>query len=1390
MRTIELTGDKVTKVVIFATAAFLVCGFLFIGNVAKAADVVVETGNISDLQTALNDSANVGGIVYASGTYTGDLTIIQSITLEATGTVSSLIGKITITSDNVTINGIDISNPSAGSGIVAKDDSNLTITNNTIHDIGSASSYNSGSASAINIVSSAKDVSNITVTGNTISNIGNTGMAHAGSAGSSAKGVYLGNSSGSYTISSTTISGNTMHDIYASIVTWHGYPTYGGGAGAYGILVNHKTTGLQITDNTIGTLEGLWAHAIGLEGDTPNAVLTNNTIGGLVDHKNPSDAFPLFTQDNSDAMSVTIDGVTLASKASTSTIIVNGSWVGKDTPAQYDTVSLGGGIPYYYGVNAFSNIQDAVSAVADNGTVTVVAGTYTGPVQIDKPLILNGAQHGVYATSSARGTGESVILSSVEPGTIQVGPVDGTVTIDGFTIGSTSTPPYKAIHVNGTSMQVNVLNNIIAPATVDGINLYMAEGGTVSNNLVMGAGVSGITMGNSGVDPKIVTQASVTNNKVEDSLYGITGYAASSTISGNTVVGDSSLAQGSGIGGNFYDTSITGNTVYGYAQGAGIAFQNPYSTSTQADSYNVSVSNNEVYGNAYNFYAVSDSSIATSTISGNFFESPITGGANTLVLDTLTSGYAFSGNYYSDWLGAGNDYTIWSTNNGTEVSATSSAFTDSNPAPKPIYVAVGGSDSGPGTQAQPYATIQHAIDMTVPGGTVNVEGGQYNGPVIIDRPLTLYGVQHGVDARTRGGDESIISSSNPNGSVQIGPVTGTVTIDGFTIGGSPVKAIHVNGVTDNVVVKNNIIEAASTDGINLWRAEKGDVEYNWVKGALTSGITGGDDNGTTSTTDGVLTQATISHNKVENARYGITGYLGDSLISENDVVGTAFSQDLGSAGIGGQFYNTPITGNNVSEYSAGAGIAFDNSQPSVTVRPDSHDIAVTNNVVSDNAYGIYINQPLDGENISVSGGNNIFGNANAAVAFNTSGSGILNAKNNYWGTVSSTEIAAMMVPTSTDAAYVPFSGGLAADTDVNTDAPEIIVGNNATSSTSTVNVPSGVNNATLNTSALLDTIDDSVTLPGAINVNASTTIGDVNVQIPAGIKITGASGWTGIINVPQVKDNSTVTVTPDSGNNASVSSVIEIGSNDIPLTFDRAVRIMIAGQGGKYVGWSQAGVFHQITDVCDTDSATTTVNGGTTFASDCKINVNGGADLVIWTKHFTNFVTYTQTAIPAPVVTSGGGGGGYYVPSLAATTAVTPAVTAPVGQVLGASIFRFTQTLSIGSQGDEVTQLQNALTSAGVYSGPITGYFGQLTQAAVKAFQAKHGLEQVGIVGPLTRSELNGLVAQAPSAGQVLGASTSAATQTQIAAIKAQLASLIEQVLALLQAQVQQAQGQ
>ncbi len=64
--------------------------------------------------------------------------------------------------------------------------------------------------------------------------------------------------------------------------------------------------------------------------------------------------------------------------------------------------------------------------------------------------------------------------------------------------------------------------------------------------------------------------------------------------------------------------------------------------------------------------------------------------------------------------------------------------------------------------------------------------------------------------------------------------------------------------------------------------------------------------------------------------------------------------------------------------------------------------------------------------------------------------------------------------------------------------------------------------------------------------------------------------------------------------------------------------------------------------------------------------------------------------------------------------------------------------LKLGSRGGAVTALQEQLKGiSGVYpEALITGYFGTLTEKAVKRLQAQNDLEQVGFVGPKTRELL------------------------------------------------------
>lgn len=71
----------------------------------------------------------------------------------------------------------------------------------------------------------------------------------------------------------------------------------------------------------------------------------------------------------------------------------------------------------------------------------------------------------------------------------------------------------------------------------------------------------------------------------------------------------------------------------------------------------------------------------------------------------------------------------------------------------------------------------------------------------------------------------------------------------------------------------------------------------------------------------------------------------------------------------------------------------------------------------------------------------------------------------------------------------------------------------------------------------------------------------------------------------------------------------------------------------------------------------------------------------------------------------------------------------------------FDKNLGKGEKNDEVVELQKNLAEHGFLNVEATGFFGPVTEQAVKDFQKAHGIPDTGFVGPLTRGELNKLSA-------------------------------------------------
>lgn len=81
------------------------------------------------------------------------------------------------------------------------------------------------------------------------------------------------------------------------------------------------------------------------------------------------------------------------------------------------------------------------------------------------------------------------------------------------------------------------------------------------------------------------------------------------------------------------------------------------------------------------------------------------------------------------------------------------------------------------------------------------------------------------------------------------------------------------------------------------------------------------------------------------------------------------------------------------------------------------------------------------------------------------------------------------------------------------------------------------------------------------------------------------------------------------------------------------------------------------------------------------------------------------------------------------------------------------QGVSWGSNGDEVTGVQNRLSQWGYYTGSLDGYYGYETYRAVQDFQRNNGIDPNGIVGDTTLSAM-GLSSSVPAPDVARGAAT------------------------------------
>ncbi len=908
----------------------------------------------------------------------------------------------------------------------------------------------------------------------------------------------------------------------------------------------------------------------------------------------------------------------------------------------------------------YNCIQSAIDAATTSDTINVAAGTYEEMINIDKSLTLLGATYDVpkngypvlvdYAWDD---TVESIINHPNPSGgytaIVDIVDVDN-VTFKGFVVqelnavGNLNASLLRVYAYTREISNVVVSNNVIGPNT----NITAQDGAQgrmglyIVNHPYSDQGVVNSTFSGN----KIFHCLGNGNNVFLWSSYYEYGAPSPASMSG-TVIEDNEIygSHRSGIetAGGYSGLTIRNNEIYGQKHLAGEEDNLKYGNgillirgssdkvggpTTAYGPEDLTIENNEIYSNDKNGiyagpinknYTITGNDIHSNgwdgirvDLDGNYwnptfepspndwscydgaenidahFNNIYDNAAGIQVIGTPTNGFVFNAN--NNWWDSKNGPThssnTYNINFQGDIVSDNVNFT-------PWLDALEGNSFSPVKIGEAgYPSIQSAIDAATTSDTINVAAGTYDEYVDIDKPLTLSGQPGAIVKPSTSPDEPIIGI-NADG----------VTVEGFEVDGMDLTVVWAGiGTWDgctNVTIQDNIVHDILNDpagnansglGIGLWR--------------------GGDGN--------IFEDILIEGNTIYNTdRMGIyvgalnSGYtqwlLSDNIrIRDNEVYDTMLDPNVGETfpgGCGGIAIDatkgSTVEGNTVYDTA--------NTMPGIFLAHGSGPRnQISGNEVHDQAYGIAVDinrGDVDfGEDSPTAPevhSNNIHDNGEYGLIVLNADEKVVDATNNWWGD----------------------------ETGPGGEGP----GNGDQISESIDYSPWYTNQEMTSLAGTL--VDNQLTMSTEVDIVVTTTVGDVTVEIPAGLTVTGEKGWTGEINAPEVKLISSVTVIPESGKTATVSVVIEIGYGDIKLTFDQAVRIAIADQADKYVGYSRAGVFTPITTICTAD--TQAAGNALPAEGDCKIDV--GPDLVIWTKHFTKFVTYSQTTVPPPP--SGGGGG-------------------------------------------------------------------------------------------------------------------------------------------------------
>ncbi|KAA0002823.1 MAG: hypothetical protein FE044_02375 [Thermoplasmata archaeon] len=525
------------------------------------------------------------------------------------------------------------------------------------------------------------------------------------------------------------------------------------------------------------------------------------------------------------------------------------------------------------GEGNYSSIQAAIENASNGDTIKVYPGIYNENVIVNKevkiigdPTIDANGGYGIEIVANNVGI-ENFTIYNFSIG-IYAHNIEN-VTISNCTIYN---PSQHGAGIKFEYVEKSVINNTSVNNTWDGIHLRYSSYNTISNCVSHNNGASGIFLFSSSNNN--ITNCTSSNNR--DGMYIDNAAGKNNIIRYNTFSNN-----------NRYGIIIT------------------YSTA------------NYIYLN--NFIDNADNGYSTS---GNIFHS----------LSTIS--YNYSGNGYENYLG-----NYWSDYNGNDVNndgigdesyAIDSNVYDDYPLMMPWenYFGVYGKVYNINRNMW-YDSIQDAIDDAMPGDTIKVYPGIYDGPIILNKELKLVG------------DPSIDGHRSTGISIE----ASNVSIENFTIYNSSYGIyVHNESFTlHNITISNCSIYHTSENGIKLDYVENGKIVNSTIFNI-------------SSLDEGIYfdhaSNITIAGNKIHNVSGGgiCMVYSNNNIIESNNICFNAFH--------GLTLYhsnNNKIMSNN----------AYGNDRGGIWITSSCNN-SISSNHVYNNRYGIYV--------YSVSNNNAIYSN--------------------------------------------------------------------------------------------------------------------------------------------------------------------------------------------------------------------------------------------------------------------------------------------------------------------------------------------------------------------------------------------------------------------------------